>query len=80
MGSTLKSVCPPPHRFIKETRLFKYIENFTTKAYKFSDKNSDIFYISALNIDCGYLLELVPYNLDKMSKNVRAASHCEAYY
>ena len=36
-----------------------YIENFTTENWKFSDKNSDIFYISAQNIDCGYLLELV---------------------
>ena len=27
------------------------------KNWKFSDKNSDIFYISALNIDCGYSLE-----------------------
>ena len=35
-----------------------YIENFTTKNWKFSDKNSDIFHISANNIDCGYLLEL----------------------
>ena len=25
--------------------------------WKFSDKNSDIFYISAQNIDCGYSLE-----------------------
>ena len=38
-------------------RLFKYIENFTTKTWKFSDKNSDIFHISAQNIDCGYSLE-----------------------
>ena len=29
-----------------------------TKNCKFSDKNSDIFHISAQNIDCGYLLEL----------------------
>ena len=30
--------------------LFKYIENFTTKKWKCSDKNSDIlFYISAQN-------------------------------
>ena len=36
----------------------KYIENFTTKNWKFSDKNSDIFHISDQNIDCGYLLEL----------------------
>ena len=42
---------------ITKTRLFKYIENFTTKNWKFSDKNSDIFYISALNIDCVYSLE-----------------------
>ena len=42
---------------ITETRLFRYIENFTTKNWKFSDKNSDIFHISAQNIDCGYLLE-----------------------
>ena len=33
-----------------KTCLFKYIENCTTK-------NSDIFHISAQNIDCGYLLE-----------------------
>ena len=33
---------------ITKTRLFKYIENFTT--IKFSDKNSDIFLISAHNI------------------------------
>ena len=40
-----------------KTCLFKYIENFTTKNWKFSDINSDIFHISAQNIDCGYLLE-----------------------
>ena len=33
------------------------IENFTTKNWKFSDKNSDIFHISAQNIDYGYSLE-----------------------
>ena len=42
---------------IMKTRLFKYIENFTTKNWKFSDKNSDIFHISAQNIDRGYSLE-----------------------
>ena len=44
---------------ITKTRLFKYIENFTTKNWKFSDKNSNIsFYISAQNrVDCGYSLE-----------------------
>ena len=55
---------------ITKTRLFKYIVNFTNKNWKFSDKNSDIFHISAQNIgvyiifhisaqniDCGYSLE-----------------------
>ena len=43
---------------ITKTRLFKYIENFISKNWKFSDeKNSDIFHISAQNIDCGYSLE-----------------------
>ena len=42
---------------IKKTRLFKYIENFTTKKLKVSDKTSDIFHISTQNIDCGYSLE-----------------------
>ena len=43
--------------FITKTRLYKYIENFTTKNSKFSNKKSDIFHISAQNIDCGYSLE-----------------------
>ena len=42
---------------ITKTRLFKYIENFTSKNRKFSDKNSYIFHISAQNIECGYSLE-----------------------
>ena len=57
---------------IMKTRLFKYIENFTTwklktfkwkilvvfiKKWKFSDKNSNIFHISAQNIDSGHWLE-----------------------
>ena len=42
---------------ITKTRLFKYIENFITQNWKFSDKNSDNFHISAQNIDCGYSLE-----------------------
>ena len=42
---------------ITKTRLFKYIENFTTRNKKFSDKNSDSFHISTQNIDCGYLLK-----------------------
>ena len=43
---------------ITKTCLFKYTENFiSSKKWKFSDKNSDIFYISAQNIDCEYSLE-----------------------
>ena len=37
-----------------------YIENVTTNNWKFSDKNSDIFNISAQHIYCWYSLEL-PY-------------------
>ena len=33
-----------PTTDIDKTRLFKYTENFTTKNWKFSDKNSDIFF------------------------------------
>ena len=43
--------------FITKTYLLKYTENFSTKKWKFSDENSDIFHIFAQNIDCGYLLE-----------------------
>ena len=39
-----------PFWFITKTCLFKYIENFISK-------NSDIFHISAQNIDCRYPLE-----------------------
>ena len=42
---------------ITKTRLFKYIENFTTKNENFQIKHSNIFHISAQNIDCEYLLE-----------------------
>ena len=46
-------------KFITKTRLFKYIENFTTKKIEyFQIKNPDIFHISVQNIDCGYSLEL----------------------
>ena len=40
--------------YYENTPIIKYIENFTTKNWKFSDKNSDIFHISAKNIDCGH--------------------------
>ena len=42
---------------ITKTRLFKYIEIIPPKNENFQIKNSDIFIISAQNIDCGYSLE-----------------------
>ena len=42
---------------ITKTCLFKYTENFTTKNENFQTKYSDIFHISAQNVDCGYSLE-----------------------
>ena len=49
---------PKVFGYITKTRLFKYIENFTSKNWKkFRKKNSDIFHTSAQNIDCGYSLE-----------------------
>ena len=47
-----------PMARITKTLLFKYIENSTSKNWKFSDKkNSDSFHISAQNMDCRYSLE-----------------------
>ena len=42
---------------ITKTRLFKHTANFITKNENFQIKNSDIFHVSAQNIDCGYALE-----------------------
>ena len=45
-------------KHIMKTCLFKYTENSITKKLKISRlKKSDIFLISAQNIDCGYSLE-----------------------
>ena len=44
------------HWHIMKTSLFDYTANFTTKKWKFSDKNSGIFHISAQNIDYGYYI------------------------
>ena len=41
--------------YITKTRLFKYIENFTAKKGKISDKKFWHFHIPAQDIDCGYL-------------------------
>ena len=43
--------------YITKTCLFKYTDFFTTKNEYFQMKNSDIFHISAQNIDFGYSLE-----------------------
>ena len=49
----------PALAHITKTSLFKYIENFISNNRNFSGKkNSDIFHISAQNIDCRYSLEL----------------------
>ena len=42
---------------ITKTHLFKYIENLPPKTENFQIKISDIFHISAQNIDCVYSLE-----------------------
>ena len=42
---------------ITKTRLFKSIKISPPKTENFQIKSSDIFHISAQNIDCGYLLE-----------------------
>ena len=56
------------YKNITKTRLFKYIENFTSKNGKFSDKSSEIFHISVQNINCGYSLE-PPMILSRNKKN-----------
>ena len=42
---------------ITKTRLCKYVENFTSTTDIYQIKTSDIFHISAQNIDCRYSLE-----------------------
>ena len=49
-GHPYTELLTPTGICITKSCLFKYIENFTTKNWKFSDKNSDIFHISAKNI------------------------------
>ena len=44
-------------KYITRTRLLKNIENFTSKNWKFSVKNADIFHNSGQNTDRGYSLE-----------------------
>ena len=50
--------CLPCMKCITKTRLFKYIENVSTKKRKLPDEKFWYFHISIQNIDCGYLLEL----------------------
>ena len=58
---------------ITKTRLFKTIQNFFTKNWKFSYKNPDLFHISSQNIDCGYSLE-PPHQKHRLWVLVRTAS------
>ena len=44
------------------------------KKWKFSDKNSDVFHISAQNIDCGYSLE-PPRHIDWSIESLRLPLH-----
>ena len=53
----LIDVLAKPVTNITKTRLYKYIEISPPKTENFQIKNSDIFHISAQNIDCGYSLE-----------------------
>ena len=47
MGISYMPACAPrDDQSITKTRLFKYMDYYTTKNWKFSDKNSDIFHIS----------------------------------
>ena len=48
---------PQAIRCIAKARIFKYIENFANKKWKFQMKKFGSFHISAQNIYCGYLLE-----------------------
>ena len=56
--SSMKIIWASARQNITKTHLFTYIENFNLKNWNISDKkNSDIFHISAKNIDCGYSFE-----------------------
>ena len=56
--SLMYCIGPKKMKIITKTRLFKNTENFTNKKNEnFQIKNSNIFHISAQNIDCGYSLE-----------------------
>ena len=64
---TISEHCPKPllngeygvawPRSITKTRLLKYIDNFTSKNWKISDKKLIFFIFLLKNIDCGYSLE-----------------------
>ena len=45
------------HKHYENTPIQTYWKIYHQKKWKFLDKNSDIFHISAQNIDCGYSLE-----------------------
>ena len=45
------------HNALKKQAYSNILKILPPKKRKFSNKNSDIFHISAQNIGCGYLLE-----------------------
>ena len=47
-GKITKHSLPEASKAITKTRLLKYTVNFTAKNWKFSDKNSNIFFIFLL--------------------------------
>ena len=55
----MRSRPPESNQFHYENTPIQIYRKFhlEKKTWKFSDKNSDIFHISAQNIDCGYSLE-----------------------
>ena len=50
-------ICQPEAALLRKQAYTNILKISQPKNEKFSDKNSDIFYISAQNIDCGYSLE-----------------------
>ena len=53
----MKNFLETQNTFHYENKPIQIYWKFYHKKWKFSDKNSDIFHISAQNRDCGYSLE-----------------------
>ena len=57
LNSLLRLVWPNGKGSLRKHAYSNILKILQPKRGKFSDKNSDIFHISAQNIDCGYSLE-----------------------